>query len=153
VLDPLPRRGILGIGELFNVAQSLHALGTAYHAIATAEIGYRGLASRPADCLDDTITAARLVTGLAVNQELDHDKSRLLRQGIEQLRGHLLGTSFTARDAAVTVTRVSAARTLTGERLSGGNKEWQSWRNNDPEAFDAEAVNRLWAGWRKRRRT
>ena len=33
------------------------------------------------------------------------------------------------------------------------NAEWREWIGKyDPEAFDAGKVNRLWAGWRKRRR-
>jgi hypothetical protein len=33
------------------------------------------------------------------------------------------------------------------------NAEWREWIGKyDPEAFDAEAVNRLWAGWRKPQR-
>lgn len=92
---------VFDIGELFNIAGSIHAVRDVYNIIAAAEIGYRGGGYRPETCLDDTIEAARLITGLTVNQRFDTDRCELLATGIDALRGHLIGTDWNLRHAAI----------------------------------------------------
>lgn len=92
---------VFDVGELFNIAGNIHAVRDVYNIIAAAEIGYRSSSKRPADCLDDTIEAARLITGLAINQRFHPENCRLLDAGIGALRGHLIGTDWNLRHAAI----------------------------------------------------
>jgi hypothetical protein len=92
---------LFDIGELFNIADSIHAVRDVYNTIAQAEIGYRDGAYRAEDCLDDTIEVSRLVTGLAINQRFHPDNCHLLDAGIGALRGHLIGTEWNLRHAAI----------------------------------------------------
>ena len=103
---------LFDIGELFNVASQIHTLRDVYNRIAAAEIGYRQGAWRVGDCLDNTIATARLVTALAVNRDLHPDNSPLLRRGIAELRGHLLGINFSAVDAAVAAGKAALLATI-----------------------------------------
>ena len=97
------------IGELFDHAESMHVIRDVYHRIASAEINYRrnerGL--DVSQCLDDTIETARLVAGLAIDQQLHPDNSPVLRRGIDQLSGHLIGIAFGPRDAAVATAKAA----------------------------------------------
>jgi Nucleotidyl transferase AbiEii toxin, Type IV TA system len=98
---------LFDIGELFNMAESLHALQDVYARIAEAEIGYRAGKYSKTDCLENTIQTARLVTALAVNRDLSTDKSSILRSGIADLRGHLIGVNFSIVDAAVAASKAA----------------------------------------------
>ena len=97
------------IGELFDNAESMNQISDVYHRIARAEIGYRSKerALNINQCLDDTIEAARLVAGLAIGQQFHTEASPLLRRGIDQLSGHLIGISFGPRDAAIATAKAA----------------------------------------------
>lgn len=97
------------IGELFNHAESMHVTREVYHRIASAEIDYRRneKALDVNQCLNDTIETARLVAGLAIDQQFHPDNSPLLRRGINQLSGHLIGVSFGPRDAAIATSKAA----------------------------------------------
>ena len=94
---------LFDIGELFNNAKSIHTVTDVYVRIAKAEIGYREKEKKIVfnECLDDTVETARLVSGLSISQEFHKKNSPLLRKGIDQLRGHLMGVDFGVRDAAI----------------------------------------------------
>jgi hypothetical protein len=97
------------IGELFDHAESIHEIKGVYRRIAAAEIGYRNneRALNINQCLDDTIETAQLVAGLAIGQQFHTDNSTLLRRGIDQLSGHLIGISFGPRDAAIATAKAA----------------------------------------------
>ncbi|HCE42253.1 MAG TPA: hypothetical protein DET40_01730 [Lentisphaeria bacterium] len=94
---------LFDIGELFNWADSIHTVMDVYERIAKTEIGYREKEKKIVfnECLDDTVETARIVSGLSIDQKFHSENSSLIRQGIDQLRGHLMGVGFSARDAAV----------------------------------------------------
>lgn len=91
----------------------MHAIRDIYRRIATAEIGYRGKLKTMdiAQCLDDTIETARLVSGLAINRMFHPENSRLMRQGIEQLSGHLICTQFGMREASIAAAKAACLAT------------------------------------------
>lgn len=110
---------LFDIGELFNVATSLHTLHDVYALIAAAEIGYREAECSRDECLDNTIATARLVTALAVNRDLDPERCPVIRSGIEALRGHLLGISFTINDAAIAAGKAALLATVIKHGATG----------------------------------
>lgn len=110
---------LFDIGELFNVAESLHAVQDVYARIAAAEIGYREAKWGRETCLDNTIATARLVTALVVNRDLDAERCPIIRSGIEALRGHLLGTSFTINDAAIAAGKAALLATAIKHGATG----------------------------------
>ena len=110
---------LFDIGELFNVAASLHSLHDVYARIAAAEIGYREGRWTADACLDNTIETARLVTALAVNLELDPDRCPVIRSGIEALRGHLLGINFSINDAAIAAGKAALLATVIKHGATG----------------------------------
>lgn len=97
------------IGERFDHAESMHAIQGAYHRIAHAEISYRKTERTLTidQCLEDTIETARLVSGLVIGQHYHPDKCRLLRRGMDQLSGHLIGLPFGPRDAAIAAAKAA----------------------------------------------
>jgi len=110
---------LFDIGELFNVAESLHTVQDVYTRIAAAEMGYREAECNRDECLDNTIATARLVTALAVNRDLDAEKCPIIRSGIEALRGHLLGISFTINDAAIAAGKAALLATVIKHGATG----------------------------------
>jgi hypothetical protein len=72
-----------------------------------------------AECLDSTIRSARLITALAVNRDLHPENSALLRRGIDELRGHLLGINFTVVDAAIAAGKAALLATVIQRGATG----------------------------------
>jgi predicted nucleotidyltransferase component of viral defense system len=110
---------LFDIGELFNAAEQLHTIQRVYDTIARAEIGYRQGEWSVTDCLGSTIQAAKLVTALAVNQNLHPENSVRLRRGIAELGGHLLGINFTAVHAAAAAGKAALLATVIKHGATG----------------------------------
>ncbi len=97
------------IGELFDHAQNMHVIRDVYQRIAAAEIGYRKADKilTIQQCLEDTIETARLVSGLVVGQRSHPGNCALLRRGMDQLSGHLIGVQFGPRDASIAAAKAA----------------------------------------------
>jgi hypothetical protein len=111
---------LFDIGELFNVASDVHVLQNVYGKLAAAEIGYRQGKWDARECLEDAIRTARLVTALAVSRDdLHPENAALLRLGIDQLAGHLLGIRFTTIDAAIAAGKAALLATVIKNGATG----------------------------------
>ncbi len=97
------------IGELFDRAQSMHVIHDVYQRIATAEISYRKMEKTITiqQCVDDTIETARLISGLVIGLLPHPEKCDLLRRGMDQLSGHLIGVPFGPRDASIAAAKAA----------------------------------------------
>jgi len=75
---------------------------------------------------------------LAVNQQFDRERCLLLRSGIELLRGHLMATDFTLRDAAIAAGQAALLAAIVKSGTGSGSLD--SLRYDDSKAVKLAGV-------------
>jgi hypothetical protein len=98
---------VFDIGELFNAANDLAAVRTAYDQVFAAENGYRGGKFTPELALQDTFDTAYRITQVSFSAAPKDGRDELLEAGRKQIGSHLVAVRFRREEMKIAAAKAA----------------------------------------------
>lgn len=96
---------LFDIGILFEKADDLNEIKSAFDECVKIEAGYRGKEISPADVINDLIEISFLISQMRLKQAISNEITTEFQSGVSKIRSHLLTGNYTIDDAKINASR------------------------------------------------
>ena len=108
---------LFDIGILFEKADDLKEIKSAFDECVKIEAGYRGKEIRPDDVVSDLTEISFLISQMNLKKSVSNDITKEFQSGVSKIRSHLLTGNYTIDNAKINASRCALVVTLFGKEI------------------------------------